>query len=105
MMEAELLTGASVGGHRMVLSMALSLLALQAATVSPAVTVAVTVSGISLAGVASLIFKAGEWRGEHRALQKEVTSAHADLAKQMTDGFARLERDVRELRDGQGKHP
>ena len=98
-MALDLVTSAELGGHRMVPLMALSFFALQAATVSPAVTVAVTISGISLAGVASLIFKAGEWRGEHRALQKEVTSAHNDLAKQMTDGFARLERDVRELRE------
>ena len=98
MIAADVVAGATDGGHRMVPAMASALLLLQATTVSPAVTVAITVSGISLAGVASLIFKAGEWRGEHRALQKEVTTATTDLSKQMTEGFARLERDVRELR-------
>lgn len=98
MIAGELSTGASGGGHRMMPLMASALLLMQATTMSPSVTVALTVSGLSLAGVASLIFKAGEWRGEHRALQKEVTTATNDLSKQMTDGFARLERDVRELR-------
>jgi hypothetical protein len=82
----------------MILGMTPALLLLQLATVTPSVTVAITISGISLAGVASLIFKAGEWRGEHRALQKEVTTAHADMTKQMSEGFARIERDIRELR-------
>ena len=103
MIDAQIASGVDNGGHRMVPVMAFALLLLQTTTHSPAVTVAITVSGISLAGVATLLFKAGEWRGEHRALQKEVATATTGLSKQMTDGFARLERDVRELRkQGEG---
>ncbi len=65
---------------------------------TPVTTIALTFSGISLAGVGALIFHAGKWLGEHRALEKSVDDGHQELLDRLTEGFARVEKDIRELR-------
>lgn len=77
----------------------LALLADPAAAASPSTTVAVTLSGLSLVSVGTLLFKAGEWRGEHRALATKVTDGYTQLQKQIDDAFDELRADIRELRE------
>lgn len=64
-------------------------------------TVAVTLSSISVIGVGTLIFKAGEWRGEHRALQQRVSEGYKQLEKRMDEQFSLLRQDVRDIRDAE----
>lgn len=93
-----LMSSAAEVGHRSIGGMLLLAAALQSASLPPIITVAVTLSSASLIAVGTLIFKAGEWRGEHRALQKEVTQGFADLRQHADAQFQQLREDIREIR-------
>jgi len=57
-------------------------------------TVAVTLSLTALVTVGTMLFKAGEWRGEHKGLQEKVEG----LAAQIDKRFAELRDDMRDRR-------
>ncbi len=100
-----LISSAGEVGHRSIGSMLLLAAALQSISLPPVMTVAVTLSSASLIAVGALVFKAGEWRGEHRALQKEVTALQKEVTQGFTDlrqhadaQFQQLREDIREIR-------
>jgi hypothetical protein len=88
------------GGHAIVPSMIALMAALESVTVGPQATVAMTLSAASLMAVGALVFKAGEWRGEHRALQQKVSDGYASLEKRMDEKFSEIRQDIHDLRKG-----
>lgn len=95
-------SGGIVGVHPTILPMiAAALFAQIAAATSPEATVAITLSGVSIISVGILVFKAGEWRGEHKALQQKVSEQFNVLQKSIDDKFKELREDMRELRGPQ----
>ena len=93
------IAGADVGVHPSMVPMIAAALFLQiAAASSPEATVAITLSGVSIISVGTLVFKAGEWRGEHKALQQKVNEQFLVLQKSIDDKFHDLREDMREMR-------
>lgn len=93
------LSGAYVGGHRSMVPMMIAALFVQVAAVSsPGVTVAVTLSSVSITAVGGLVFKAGEWRGEHKALQQKVSEQYTQLQASLENRFNELREDIRDMR-------
>jgi hypothetical protein len=98
--------GVITGGQRSVLGM--MLLAAAADTAAPLMsgsTIAVTLSLTSVFAVGTLLFKAGEWRGEHNALKQRVDGVKEDMSVNYKDlkalidqRFGELHSDIRDMR-------
>ena len=92
-------SGVDVGGQRSMVPMMIAALFVQVAAVSsPIVTVALTLSGVSIISVGALVFKAGEWRGEHKALQQKVSEQYTQLQDSLENRFNELREDIRDMR-------